>query len=69
MSKIYRLRPPDRRVWHALYFVSLYDSDGMTEAEAAEKLRRMADQIRYRYEGLLVLDLDEDSLNVCKLDE
>jgi hypothetical protein len=68
MSDILYLRPKGRRVWHALYFVSLYDSEGITESQAAQKLRRLAGQISERFPGLH-LDLDEDSLNVCPLDE
>jgi hypothetical protein len=67
MSKIIQLHTTKRRVWHALYFISLYDSDGMSESQAAQKLRGMAEMIEQRNNGLLVLGLDEDSLNVCDL--
>jgi hypothetical protein len=49
LSKITRLHPkPPQRVWHGLYFLSLYDSEGMSEDQAAQKLRHLAEQIGQR---------------------
>jgi hypothetical protein len=67
MSKIIQLHPTKRRVWHGLYFISLYDSDQMSQAEAEAKLRRISKQIEQHYDPVLALDLEEDSLNVCDL--
>ena len=63
MSNIYILRPKKPLVWHGLYFISLQDPDGMSEAQAARKLRLLAEAISLQFVGL-ELDLDLDSLNV-----
>ena len=63
MSNIYLLRPKKPLVWHGLYFISLRDPDGMSEAQAAQKLRLLAEAIRLQFVGL-ELDLEVDSLNV-----
>jgi hypothetical protein len=63
MSNVHILRPKAPRVWHGLYFISLRDPDGMSEAQAAQKLRLLAKAIGLQFVGL-EHDLDEDSLNV-----
>jgi hypothetical protein len=62
MSDIYFLRPKAPQIWHGLYFISLRDPDGMTENQAAQKLRQLAERISQQYADL-ELELDDGSLN------
>jgi hypothetical protein len=65
MSTIFFIRPKQPLLWHGLYFITLQDPDGMTEEQAASKLRLLAQAIAQQFPGL-ELDLDEASLNLCQ---
>ncbi len=63
MNTLLFFRPKQPQIWHGLYFISLVDPDGMSEEQAANKLRLLAKAIALQFPGL-ELDLDEASLNV-----
>jgi hypothetical protein len=62
-NNVIPFRPRQPVIWHGLYFISLSDRQGMSEAEAAERLKQFATLVTQHFPDL-ELDLDEDSINL-----